>query len=78
VHALTHNEVFGFESSAALIALLLVPFALRDLLAPRVRSWRLARRSNGVPVAASPGSSRMASSGATIIRLADRKRPRVV
>jgi hypothetical protein len=90
-HAITRNEVFGFESSAALIALILMPFVLRDLLMPRIRAWRAARTSQG-PGAAPQASARTAAVGtvagsrkpaggtpsATVIRLADRKRPRTV
>jgi hypothetical protein len=74
--AIDNREVFGFEATTALLALLLWPFVARDLFAPLVRSWRERRRAraaSSVVAAASVPPSR--SMSAKIIRMADR-RPR--
>lgn len=74
--AIDNREVFGFEATTALLALLLWPFVARDLFKPLVRSWRERRRAraaSSVVAAASVPPRRSAS--AKIIRMTDR-RPR--
>jgi hypothetical protein len=80
-HAIGNREVFGFEATTALLALLWWPFVARDLLAPGFRRWRARRRAQAtasvtaaaVVAVAAPAGKR---SLATVIRLADRRRPR--
>jgi hypothetical protein len=75
--AIDNREVFGFEATTALLALLLWPFVARDLFAPLVRRWRERRRERAAAsVLVVPSASPCRSvSGAKIIRMADR-RPR--
>lgn len=78
-HAIGSREVFGFEATTALLALLWWPFVARDLLAPRVRRWRARRRERATmtgPAGASPPTSAGETPTATVIRIADRRRPR--
>ncbi|HTB75464.1 MAG TPA: hypothetical protein VK762_19570 [Polyangiaceae bacterium] len=83
-HAIGNREVFGFEATTALLALLWWPFVARDLLAPRVRRWRERRRARSTAVsgatapAVTPATPTRSARPvrATVIRLADRRRPR--
>lgn len=79
--AIGNREVFGFEATTALLALLWWPFVARDLLAPGFRRWRARRRAQAttsvtaaavVAVAAPAGKRALA----TVIRLANRRPPR--
>jgi hypothetical protein len=75
--AIDNREVFGFEATTALLALLLWPFVARDLFAPLVRRWRERRRERAAAraVVVPPGAPPCRSMSAKIIRIADR-RPR--
>ena len=78
-HAIDRREVFGFEATTALLALLWWPFVARDLLAPRVRRWRarrLARATASVAALTAPEASAGKPSVANVIRIADRRPPR--
>jgi hypothetical protein len=76
VRAIGNREVFGFEATTALLALLWWPFVARDLFAPPVRQWRARRRARAAALVAVPaaGAARTGKP-ATVIRLADRRRP---
>ena len=78
-HAIDRREVFGFEATTALLALLWWPFVARDLLAPRVRRWRARRRaraSASLAALAVPEAGAGKPSVANVIRIADRRPPR--
>jgi hypothetical protein len=76
-HAIGSREVFGFEATTALLALIWWPFVARDLLAPRVRRWRERRRARAATAAAAVAPASETRGGksalATVIRLADRR-----
>jgi hypothetical protein len=77
VRAIGNREVFGFEATTALLALLWWPFVARELFGPRVRQWLARRRARAaasvaVPAVGAPSTGKPA----TVIRIADRRRPR--